>query len=442
MNSNKPRKSKAARPVSAKTTNRPRAPRAKGVKGNAVSVNNRGAVRVPRTTMTNGGTVVTHTETYGVGVEGAANFELFSTWAVQPGLSSYSSGSPLGSWLPQIAGNFDNYEIHKLKFHFRTACSTLERGLLMFAYEPNPDGSAPASYQEVRNMHSVDGSVHANLSFDVTPKLKGRKLLTRKGAVFALPNYDMGKVYLATIGCVQDTILGFVDVEYVIRLTNPQSSSTTTSYITPSYPDPEQQYVWNAGGITGSDDVWTAGAAPFSRAVVAATSAGAPLSTPLSGTYSLATATEMAQRFSQSSGTLSGLSITSAGRYSVTVQFAAATQTHREIALAPYLYRAGTMIRAVTAVQSGVNNATYVSLPCKAVCKYSQSAITTSPASFDRFMTATWEIQANAGDVLFVFFGSAGAQPDDATSITVTYTTDLGQGWLRLKYLGAAVTLS
>ncbi len=282
-------------------------------------------------------------------------------------------------------------------------------------------------------MHSVDGSVHANLSFDVTPKLKGRKLLTRKGAVFALPNYDMGKVYLATIGCVQDTILGFVDVEYVIRLTNPQSSSTTTSYVTPAYPDAVQQFVWNAGGITGSDDVWTAGAAPFSRAIAAATSAGAPLSAPVSGTVSLATATEMSQRFSQTSASLTGLSITTAGRYRIEFHTMNELEAVRQYALAPYVYRAGEMLRAVTPVQSAINNASYVSLPCKAV------GASVVNSSYERFLYGEWEFQANAGDRLFVFFGSAGAQP--ANTMVVGYVSDLGQGWLRLTYLGAPVNL-
>lgn len=183
--------------------------------------------RAPKTMTTGKGTVVSHTETYGVNVTGSNPFAVFATWALNPGLESYSKGSPLGSWLPQIAQNFDNYEIESLKFKFRTACSTLTTGLAVFGFEPNPEGSVPLTYQEIRNMYSADGSVHSNLVFDISSKVR-RKLLVRKGNVVNLPSYDAGKVYFATIGVTDNALVGFVDVEYRIRLTNPQASTTST----------------------------------------------------------------------------------------------------------------------------------------------------------------------------------------------------------------------
>lgn len=202
----------------------------------AVAVTSKGRPRAPMTRMVNGGTVVSHTETYGVNITGTSSFGVASTWALQPGLQSYSKGSPLGVWLGQIAANFDNYEIQKLKFKFRSACSTLTTGLAVFSFEPNPEGTLPTSYQEMRNMYSVDGSVHANLEFDISSRL-GKRLLVRKGNVVNLPSYDAGKVYFATIGVNNDTLVGFIDVEYRIKLINPQAS-TTTSSIPPTYSIP------------------------------------------------------------------------------------------------------------------------------------------------------------------------------------------------------------
>lgn len=192
-----------------------------------VAVTNVGGVRVPKTVTRNGGTVVTHSETYAKNIVGTSSFELSDIWAVQPGLATYSRGQPLGTWLPQIAANFDNYEFESLKFKYRTACSTLTSGLAIFAFEPNPEGTAPASLQEMRNMYSVNASVHTNFEFDVSQKVKGRKLI-RKGGVVNLPSYDMGKVYFATIGVNDSTLVGFIDVEYRVRLINPQASQTTT----------------------------------------------------------------------------------------------------------------------------------------------------------------------------------------------------------------------
>lgn len=224
------------------------------MRGENVAVVQRSGARIPRTMSTKNGTVVSHTETYGTNVIGTSDFGLFSTWAIQPGLSTYSRGSPLGQWLPQIAQNFDTYEIESLKFKFRTACSTLTTGLVMFGYEPNPEGTVPSSYQELRNMYSVDGSAHANLSFDVSSRVK-KRLLVRKGNVVNLPSYDAGKVYFATIGVNDNALVGFVDVEYRIKLTNPQSvlSSTEVVPINPGKPNPTELYTINTSSLANQN---------------------------------------------------------------------------------------------------------------------------------------------------------------------------------------------
>nr|WRQ64899.1 structural protein [Sobelivirales sp.] len=198
--------------------------------------------RVPKTVTTAKGTMVSHTETYGVNVTGSDPFSVFATWALQPGLAEYNKGSPLGQWLPQIAQNFDNYEIESLRFKFRTACSTLTTGLAVFGFEPNPEGTAPTTYQEIRNMYSVDGSVHANLVFDVSSRVR-RKMLIRKGTVINLPSYDVGKVYFSTIGVTGSALIGFVDVEYRVRLYNPQASTTTSVVpVVNNLPTPQQRW--------------------------------------------------------------------------------------------------------------------------------------------------------------------------------------------------------
>jgi len=218
---------------------------------NSISINNKTGSRSPKTMTMGNSTILSHTETYGVNITGSANYETFATFAVQPGISTYSRGSPLGQWLPQIAANFDNYEILSLKLTYRSACSTLEPGLIIFAYEPNPEGTTPVSYQEIRNMHSVDGSVHANLSFDVS-KLVKRPYLIRKRAVVNLPSYDAGKIYISTIGCTDDAKLGFVDVTYSVRLYNPQSQNSSTEIVPITFNPVAPVQLVRVTGVTGA----------------------------------------------------------------------------------------------------------------------------------------------------------------------------------------------
>lgn len=394
--------------------------------------------------MSSNGTVVSHTETYGVGVSGSNLFELTSTWAVQPGIRSYSSGTPLGTWLPQIAGNFDNYEVMKLKFHYRTACSTLERGIVMMAYEPNPDGTAPASYQDVRNMHSVDGTAHANLTFDVTPKVRGRKLLTRRGPVFSLPNYDLGKVYLATIGCTDDVILGFVDVEYVIRLSNPQSSSSTTSSVPPSFPYPVSLLRWDVGNISSgeTDDVGVdRGAYPFSRGINTATNYGAQLFTSVTTSFPVDFAWG-GDRFKNGPGAINCLQVNSSGRYRVSCNMPYDFQDLRTFSVCPFVKRGANGFVAQRAVAKTIGAAEYVLIDCVPFSFRGFSGVATgdpNPAT-DMAANGEWEIQLQAGDVLMILIGIR-SYNFSTVNMTVKYASGLGAGWAMFEYLGAPVNV-
>lgn len=125
-------------------------------------------------------------------------------------------------------------------------------------------------------MYSVDGSVHANLTFDVSSRCR-KKLLIRKGNVVNLPSYDAGKVYFATIGVTGNALIGFVDVEYKIRLSNPQASTTTTiAPVVSLLPLPTQRFsadMQTMGELNcaADSDHWT------NQFLSIATSQGAPL---------------------------------------------------------------------------------------------------------------------------------------------------------------------
>ena len=251
-------------------------------KTESVAMVQKSGPRQPKTTMSRNATVVTHTETYGANVVGTSDFSLVSTWALQPGLSTYSRGSPLGQWLPQIAQNFDNYEIESLKFKFRTACSTLTTGLVVFGFEPNPEGTAPTTYQELRNMYSVDGSAHANLVFDVSNKVK-RRLLIRKTTVNNLPSYDAGRVYMATIGVNDSSLVGFVDVEYRIRLINPQSATTSNEPAALIAIKPTAMQRWSCT-FAGDAECASQATACYNALLANCSNAGAPLAIVVQGT--------------------------------------------------------------------------------------------------------------------------------------------------------------
>lgn len=113
---------KSKKQLSAKSDNVNKNMNKESVTSNSISINNKTGARRPKTMTSGNSTILTHTETYGVNITGSSDYETFATFAVQPGISTYSRGLPLGQWLPQIAANFDNYEIISLKFTYRRPC--------------------------------------------------------------------------------------------------------------------------------------------------------------------------------------------------------------------------------------------------------------------------------------------------------------------------------
>lgn len=332
-----------------------------------VAVSTKSASRQPRTIMRAGGTVVQHTETYGQNIVGTSTFSISNAWAIQPGISSYSRGEPLGVWLPQIAGNFDNYEIESLKFRYRTACSTLTPGLAVFAFEPNPEGTMPTTYQEMRNMMSIDGSIHTNLVFDVSAKVKGRRLI-RKGQVVNLPSYDLGKVYFATIGVTENALCGFIDVEYSIRLINPQAAQTSTdgaNAVTSSPVAPVQRWECDYGGTgivncaASSAEVWNymvAGARPSTGASLAS------VITQSIGAYNVTLLT--GNKFvSAASPTMAMLRIAKKGRYCLRFQPRVDWEDLKMFSLTLYHYFTGGNRHCTKQVYSSIDGGPLVNLP-------------------------------------------------------------------------------
>lgn len=409
--------------------------------GNLISINTRTGQRTPMTSMQNGSTIVQHTETYGVNVVGSSAFEVFSTWALQPGISSYSKGSPLGAWLPQIAGNFDNYEILSLGFTYRAACSTLEPGLAVFAFEPNPEGSTPLSYQEMRNMTSVDGSVHANLSFEISSRVR-KSLLTRKGAVVNLPSYDVGKVFFATIGCSEAAKLGFIDVHYKVRLFNPQSSlSTTLPVITYVPAAPKWQVFLGSYGNTSLN--CSTGAAHLSSFVCGGSVAGADdmVEKYVASMPAFDFTVYNGCKFTQVAATNWGqVRARYAGRYKLKAQFAVDFEDLNLFAAVPISRKSGAIAYAIAQeeVLSSTIGQTTTKIDCLPICHRGFTGVTTGDPNpgTDIGLQGSWDIVLEAGESFAVACGVRTYNGVSSSDATVIMRSDLGPSYLELVFLG------
>lgn len=398
----------------------------------------RGGPRMPRTEMRNGGTVVSHTETYGVNVTGTDPYTVFATWALQPGLKVYSRGSPLGMWLAEIAQNFDNYEIESLKFKFRTACSTQTSGLAVFGFEPNPEGTTPTTYQEMRNMLSVDGSVHSNLSFDVTNRVR-RKLLIRKGPVVNLPSYDAGKVYFATIGVGNNALIGFIDVEYRVRLYNPQAVGTDIVPVAnPLQPLPTQRLVWDAAGMASidcSENSFT----PFESFITYAVSAGATL---VGGQNRSVAAFDQSFdsgcHYKFGAGTARTMRILNAGRYRLTFSPRWDWADLKVFTLAPFTssQASNQLAPAVSQVYTTLGG-TVGTIPIdhKTHRGFTGTAVGDPNPGTDVWPTFVWDVVVDAEDDIHILVGNL-VYNVTAAGTNIVGRSNLGVTTLLVEYLG------
>lgn len=213
---------------------------------------NRGASMVSQ----NGVTSVTHKEVVQESLIATSTFGVNTTISIQPAISTYSHGSPLGTWLPKIAAEYDHYEFEKLKLHFVPTCATTQAGLVIMAVDPNPEGLQPDSFSSMKNIkNAVSGPVRERLVLDIMPVIGRKKLLTRDSAVTSYPLYDVGRAFIATTAG-SGVSVGYVEVEYTVRLTNPQTGPRTEALVSAAVVYPGIYYSGNASIGTPGTQRW------------------------------------------------------------------------------------------------------------------------------------------------------------------------------------------
>lgn len=210
--------------------------------------------RQPNLTTTKGSTVVTHREIVLESLLNSTSYAVREIVALQPALSSESNGIPMGVWLPNVASEYDNYEFSSLKVHYVPTCSTLATGLVIMSYDPNPNGAAPSTFASARNaIGCVTSAVRDKVTLDLTRHVVKRKLLTRTRRVNELAMYDVGRLFLATTAGDNSASVGYVEVEYSVRLSNPQTAESGSTVV-PSAPVlPSQE--WVGSGVADGTNI-------------------------------------------------------------------------------------------------------------------------------------------------------------------------------------------
>lgn len=223
MNNNKQRKSLQLRksPARGRSSN-PSSAIGRPISMVGTAYNTQVSSSQPRFYPTRDGMRVVHREYVGdVGVN-ASGFGIVNILQLNPGLLS------CGQWLSQIAGNFECYEFHKLRYVYQAAVPTSTAGTLFMAIDYDAADPAPATKTELMsNPSAISCSIWAStqLDYDCSKTKYMSNRFTRISSVSGdIKTYDAGNLYFAIEGAM-GTSPGNIYVEYDISLRLPQIPS-------------------------------------------------------------------------------------------------------------------------------------------------------------------------------------------------------------------------
>jgi len=131
-------------------------------------------------------------------------------------------------WLSGHANLFEKYKVHKLVYRYKNLKGTSTDGNIILSYDYDTLDSAPGSaIAATQSTHYIDGAPWR--IFELRVPTDGRILFTRSGIVIGtdLKTYDMGQIHISTEGCVDNSVHGYLEVEYDIELLDKQPSSVS-----------------------------------------------------------------------------------------------------------------------------------------------------------------------------------------------------------------------
>ena len=148
-------------------------------------------------------------------------------FAVLPALHLNPSLEETFPWLASIARMYDRYSVEKCTVKYVSTRGSSTDGTVSLVYDPDTLDAAPGSITEASQSASyVSGAPWR--SFDMKlPLTTQRKYFTRTSGTVGigadLKTYDFGQLFIATEGMSDTSQVGFIELEYVFRLYEPQA---------------------------------------------------------------------------------------------------------------------------------------------------------------------------------------------------------------------------
>lgn len=138
-------------------------------------------------------------------------------------------GNPiLFPWLKHVATNYDTYVVERLRLHYIPTCPTNTVGQLMLMIDYDAADAIPTTQNAMLNSkNSISFNPYSektlNSTYEELNKGFKSKYITVPGNEDSqdVKTLHLGKLLLAGIGLTQNTLLGNLYIEYVIKLKTP-----------------------------------------------------------------------------------------------------------------------------------------------------------------------------------------------------------------------------
>jgi len=148
-------------------------------------------------------------------------------------LKGYDINPGLDSSFPALSfqsKRFDFYEFTKLEFLWRpTSAITATKGMVILAFDPNPNAREPNDLGEIMAYESVVGeSIYKTVRLSVPPHmLRGRRFVRHGPTKDHLTLFDPGMLIIANQGIDAQASLGVIEVHYTVKFSGYHLTGTT-----------------------------------------------------------------------------------------------------------------------------------------------------------------------------------------------------------------------
>ena len=167
-------------------------------------------------------------------------------------------------WLQAIAANYEYYEFMSLKIMYSPSVSSFTSGAILLSPEFDPHNertSPPVLLSDFLNkQHAATGNVWSEFTLNIPKGKLGKKLVRPEHALSVSTSHlrqtDVGQIYVAlyNVESSQSIPYGELFVDYDVLLTIPNQSSNTVKHFHYAAENPSQSHTgFRNGALFGND---------------------------------------------------------------------------------------------------------------------------------------------------------------------------------------------